>query len=128
MGGLVSLGIELSPLIAGHVILPPLSYLARSEYPPLDALKDIYGMLPYGVESWKWMSDHMFLCNSWVQDSPLCWISHIFIHGDYAHMMGNMTALLFAAAGARNNSPLEWVYFVFFAGGMASVVPSFVSI
>jgi membrane associated rhomboid family serine protease len=126
MGAVASVGIEILPLIAGHIALPPLSYVARSELPPVQVLKDIYEMLPNGVESWKWMANNMFLCNEWVQETPLCWISHIFIHGDYSHMIGNVISLLFAAAGARQNASLEWVYFVFFAGGMASVIPSVV--
>lgn len=118
--------LQISPLIIGHLIIPPLSYLSY-EIPPAEVagiFEFIYSYVtPTEVKSWSWMKSHLLISNDSDQDFKR-YFWHLFIHGDYDHLMGNMLSMIFSSDKCLRYTNIAWVYAIFIGGGVVSAIPS----
>ena len=116
-------GVSVLPLIAAHLLYPPLSYIHRLEGTH-ELLAELYKLYPIKYLKRSFISSFMLRPNSWKQDSPFAWVSHLFIHGSYGHLLGNLQGLWSSAVPIYKRLGAPAVYFAFFGGGIFAALPS----
>lgn len=116
-------GVAVLPLVAAHLLYPPLSYIHRLEGTN-ELLAELYNLYPIKYLKRSFISSFMLRPNSWEQDSPFAWVSHLFIHGSYGHLLGNLHGLWSSAAPIYKRLGAPAVYIAFFGGGIFAALPS----
>jgi hypothetical protein len=116
------------PLLIGHVIVPPLSSF-KFESPPLildsffnivyTIIDEIY---PNTLLSEKFVNSLILDQRALPDDKT--WITHLFVHGDYNHLIGNLSAALQFGYPIYKEFGSEGLYILFLFGGVFASIPS----
>lgn len=123
IAGFVRTGISVFPLVAAHLLYPPLSTLQGYERVP-SVLAGLYSLLPREILRSSFISQYMLLENTWHQEKFVAWISHLFIHGSYSHLINNICGIIAAATPIRQRLGTTAIYVAFFGGGICAALPS----
>lgn len=118
-------GLAILPLVSAHLLVPPLSYFLGERLnlsPALMEVLDEYYMRRF---SYARVRELMLDQSSSATDSePLCWITYMFVHGDYKHLLNNLQSLVSVGLPVYRHLGAFGLYTVFLAGGIAAPYPS----
>lgn len=113
-----------SPILVGHVIVPPLSYFQQigGEKPP-PIFDIIYPNIPDLLLDSKFVQSMLFDEDVRKRTTEQ-WLSHMLVHGSYHHMISNLAAALdFGYQVYVEFGPIG-LYTCFFGGGVFAAIPS----
>ncbi len=133
-----ALALDLLPLLAGLLVVPPLAPSARSlSYLPVELQEFI---LAWHRRSLHWLrracatllrhpirdGRDLVFSQQQVERKGRWWsvVTHLFVHADYGHLASNLLGLFFAAAGPRRDFGAATAYGVFFGGGVFAAATS----
>jgi membrane associated rhomboid family serine protease len=104
------------PIVLGHVVIPPLYYF-RGQRPPHEIFPVIYACLPRFMVSEEFVvSLALNLTKSGYQ--PYQWLTHIFVHADYPHLLNNLMAACTLSGPVFKEFGAQGLYFLFLSGGL----------
>jgi membrane associated rhomboid family serine protease len=115
-----------SGIILSHVLLPPLSYFSgeRLEDGFQDIFEAIYSLTP---EEWSRARFLNSLCLDTNDKFGLPYLTHMFVHGSYSHMLTNLNGALTLGLPVFREFGLEGLYIVFLGGGILASIPTFLN-
>lgn len=89
---------------------------------PIELFELVYNLLPDKFLSYNYISSLALIhdYNGWNNG----WITSLFIHGDYTHLLNNLTAAFQLGYAAYANYGSFGLYSLFIFGGIASSIPS----
>lgn len=127
MGDYMDFLISVLPIAAVHLALPPISYfrgerLSNSEIQELLELV-FYSSIPEELFSENYISHLTYDSAGKIINSSL--LSHLFVHIDYKHMIGNLSAALQFAHPIYREFGGIGLYILFFSGGVLASIPTF---
>ena len=115
------------PIAAAHLAIPPISFFRgeRLGDVQLQTLFDfIYSMIPEDLLSAYFVQSLMYDSANWPNiDSTI--ITHMFVHGNYEHLLGNLSAALQGSFPIYQEFGALGLYFLFISGGTIASFPSF---
>lgn len=132
---LLAYGFAIAPIVFGHLIVPPLSFTEYGLTEIADGnLRIIFSTIyEYFTPSVcftrdfcnnlvliRWRNEHISL-----KDFKTGWITHIFIHSNYAHLIGNLSHLVLHGHQVYREIGLAGLYALFIGGGIVSATPSY---
>lgn len=116
--------LSISPIILGHLIVPPLSFFTGNESPP----KEVYEFyVKYIIPDF--LLDFNFVYSLLI-DSDINkrqieqWLSYMFVHGNYLHMVSNLINAIHHGYLVYCEFGLLGFYVCFIFGGICAVIPS----
>ena len=116
-----------TPIAAAHLAIPPISFFRgeRLGDVQLQTFFDfIYSMFPGNLLSAHFVQSLMYNSAKWPNiDSTI--ITHMFVHGNYEHLLGNLSAALHGSYPIYQEFGALGLYFLFISGGTIASFPSF---
>ena len=116
------------PLILGHLVIPPLSFLECKESPPFDAFYEVYKIseaVNPGLVNLEYVKRLLFNESSYrTQGHDVSMVTYMFVHGDYKHLINNTSAALTLGHPLWKEHGSFSLYSVFLLGGILSVIPT----
>ena len=117
--------ITLSPIIIAHVAVPPMSYFRGERVTNVGLngfLHFLYSLLPENCF-------HQELISSLIRDTNAgldsTVISHLFVHGDYSHLFGNLMGVIQVGHPIYREFGTAGLYALFLSGGAIASLPTF---
>ena len=120
-----------APLAFGHLIIPPISrvrgFFQRRELNEageqiFQAIYDYF--TPKELWSMKNLKALMLDPDNMEGERMVTLLTHMFVHGDYHHLLGNLSTLFFCGHRVQQAFNTIGLYGIFFLSGMACQVPS----
>mmetsp|Transcript_597 Transcript_597/g.997 ORF Transcript_597/g.997 Transcript_597/m.997 type:complete len:275 (+) Transcript_597:74-898(+) len=117
--------VSISPLVCAHVALPPLSYFSGQ----ICRYQEIFDFIYMNITP-KMCIDPSFVRSLMLDhknvkvDQQWKWLSYMFVHSSYQHLLMNLRALCFSGFSVYKRLGVRGFYTVFFASGVASMLPS----
>ena len=115
------------PIAAAHIAIPPMSYFngERLSNAVLQNFLDyVYSLVPKELLTSDYVRSLTYNSAHWPNiDSTI--ITHLFVHGNYEHLFGNLNAALHASFPIYQEFGALGLYFLFISGGAIAAFPSF---
>lgn len=119
------------PILGSHVVIPPISYLSGFEQPPemIQVLfYRLYEIVPPQFLNIRYVLS-LSLVNPKIADFssvhiPMQYVTYMFVHQSYDHMIGNLINAAFSAPDIINDIGPLGLYLAYLIGGVVSVIPS----
>jgi membrane associated rhomboid family serine protease len=124
LSGMLSYGKAVAPIVLSHVLVPPLSYF-RGERPPFPWFYTLYTVSPdilVNERTVKSMTLHLSKTGQGYHIYQ--WITHMFVHTDYQHLLSNLSAALSVAYPAYREFGLTGLYTLYLSGGLIASMQS----
>lgn len=116
------------PIAVAHVCLPPLCLFSGKIDLKSDELKFlfelIYSLMPSDIITPEFMETLILDVSSKNQSPFFTWVTHLFVHANYAHMLNNLTAALQFGFPVYQVFGSNGMYALFICGGAISSYPS----
>mmetsp|Transcript_9709 Transcript_9709/g.18217 ORF Transcript_9709/g.18217 Transcript_9709/m.18217 type:complete len:309 (-) Transcript_9709:141-1067(-) len=120
----------ISPLVLGHVLVPPLSFFYGERLHPSFPLTPILDLIYTAVTP-----PHLFQAKNvlaltldpnqdYTADRIAPWFTHMFVHGTYEHMLLNLQGLILSAYPVHTEFGPSAVLGLFLLGGAVAELPS----
>ncbi len=116
--------VAFTPILMGHVVLPPLAVF-RGEVPPeqfVTFFSLIYSLLPVEFKTEDFVSKLLLHQGSSYQ--PFQSVSHMFVHANYDHLLGNLFHAFSFGLPVFKEFGMNGLYFFFLCGGIIGSIPS----
>jgi membrane associated rhomboid family serine protease len=112
-----------SPLWIGQLLIPPLSYFSGLERSEL--FNALYELTPSEYLS-LWNVQALTFDPKEVTNPKkfYTWISYMFVHGDYSHLINNLQGFLLCGHSVHQDLGHVWFYSIFLGSGVAAMYPS----
>lgn len=112
----------LAPVVLCHICIPPQSYIVGIEQAP-ELLELFYHFLPHQFFQ-KRFYDSLVL--DYKDPSPHTWLTHIFLHSDYSHMLHNLEAAVLYGYPVYCEYGAGGLLVSFLCGGVIASIPSYI--
>ena len=115
-----------SPLVFGHIVIPPISFFYGEDVPPV--FEFVYRYITPG--EFLSLNSVLSLTLDPSQDKSLeqwlPWFSHMFVHGTYKHLLQNIQGLLLSGYPIYSALGFDTMCLLFILGGACSELPSII--
>ena len=111
------------PIVIGHLLIPPLSYLRGTETIPNEIFLYIYEIIPDVFKDINFVISLLF-DNDENKRQMHQWITHMFVHANYLHLLSNLSSAALLGYPVFCEYGIVGVYIVFFGGGMFAAIPT----
>lgn len=116
------------PLAVGHLFLPPLCIFSGKSDLNSEELKYffevVYSLIPSEIVNPEFMNSLVLDVSSRAPSPPFTWITYLFVHANYHHLLSNLTAAIQFGYPVHLAFGSNGMYFLFLIGGVLSSYPS----
>lgn len=114
------------PILFSHVVVPPISFLLGQEVEPHPLFEDLYAIFPFTRD---FVLENLLLCPSRHKfPADYQYITHMFVHGSYAHMFGNLYTAFICGRSVHMELGAAGMYCLYLSGGIIASLPSLLSL
>ena len=118
------------PIALLHLLIPPVSYfrIGNSEFenlPPVaqEVLRMLYSHIPTEWFNLKSLKSLMFDEGKHSKIITHQWITSLFVHADYGHLLANLSQTIFAGYRVHCNLGSSFAPFIYLIGGIGAHAP-----
>eukprot|EP01036_Dinobryon_divergens_P027881 gene27882-36735_t len=118
------------PIALLHLLIPPVSYfrIGNSEFenlPPVaqEVLRMLYSHIPTEWFNLKSLKSLMFDEGKHSKIITHQWITSLFVHADYGHLLANLSQTIFAGYRVHCNLGSSFAPFIYLLGGIGAHAP-----
>ena len=115
------------PIAAAHIAIPPLSFFGGERLEDTlqqNFLDFVYSIVPVEIMSFFYVRSLMYNTADWPNITSTI-ITHMFVHADYKHLIGNLNAAFQIAFPVFDQFGAGGLYLLFISGGAIASFPSF---
>jgi membrane associated rhomboid family serine protease len=122
--------LSILPIALFHLIIPPVSYfrIGNSEFENLapiaqEVLRMLYSHIPTEWFNLKFLKSLMFDEGKHSKIITHQWITSLFVHADYGHLLANLSQTIIAGYKVHCNVGSNFVPLIYFLGGIGAHAP-----
>lgn len=118
------------PIALLHILIPPASYfmIGNPDFENLqpfaqDVLRMLYSHIPIDWFNLKFLKSLMFDEEKHSKIVTHQWITSVFVHADYRHLLANLSQTIVAGYGVHRNIGSNFIPLIYFLGGIGAHAP-----